>query len=53
MGTKGKLTNTESEKVQKLYDKNGISFFVFELMIVTAAHEKEARKKISCQNCKS
>ena len=45
IGAKGKLTNMESEKVQKLYDKNGILFFDLEVIIVTAAQEKEARIK--------
>ena len=45
IGTKGKLTNMESVKVQKLYDKNGILFFVLEVIIVTATQEKEANIK--------
>ena len=45
MGTKGKLINMERVKVQKLYDKNGILFFVLEVIIVTATQEKEANIK--------
>ena len=36
---------TPSEKVQRLYDKNSILFFVLEVIIVTATQEREANIK--------
>ena len=43
--TKGKLKNMESKKVQRLYDKNVILFFVLEVITVTATQEREAKIK--------